>query len=70
MEYKSRINDVIDDQKELDEISGTDSLVLSEINSDDAELVTIGISHRKELKNGKILRKIKPGKLIIFHLKI
>lgn len=50
MEYKNRINSIIEEKKDLDDISGTDSLILSEIKSDQEELVTIGVSHRKELK--------------------
>ena len=54
MEYKNRINSIIEEKKDLDDISGTDSLILSEIKSDQEELVTIGVSHRKELKYGII----------------
>ena len=54
MEYKSRINEVIDEKKDLDGIQSTDSLVLSEIQAEDEELISVGISHRKELKNGKL----------------
>lgn len=56
MEYKSRINEVIDEKKELDGIQSTDSLVLSEVPAEeDTDRIPIGISHRKDLK------KVVPG---------
>ena len=53
MSYKSRINKVFDEKTDLKDIDSTDILVLSEIKTEENDLVHIGISHRKELKNGE-----------------
>ena len=57
LEYKNRLNQIIDEKTDLGKIDSTDSIIISELsqNEADEEFITIGISHRKELKNGKIL---------------
>ena len=56
IEYKNRLNQIIDEKTDLSKIDSTDSIIISEVsqNEADEEFITIGISHRKELKNGKI----------------
>ena len=56
LEYKNRLNQVIDEKTELNKIDSTDSIIISELPRNDTEddFITIGISHRKELKNGEL----------------